>query len=57
MHVPLRIRDLRDPSVQFPGTNETVEGRLGSIMTKIAEDIKETGSAIDHYVKKGFLGA
>ncbi|THU91631.1 hypothetical protein K435DRAFT_860160 [Dendrothele bispora CBS 962.96] len=55
MMVLFQIRDLRDPSVQFPGTNETVEGRLGAVVAKIAESIKETGSAIDHYVKKGFL--
>ncbi|THU88449.1 hypothetical protein K435DRAFT_917088 [Dendrothele bispora CBS 962.96] len=53
--VLFQLRDLKDPSVQLPGSNETVEGRLGGIVEKIANDIKKTGSAIDHYVKKGFL--
>ncbi|KAF5375182.1 hypothetical protein D9758_000034 [Tetrapyrgos nigripes] len=53
--VLFHVRGLKDPTTQVPGTNETVQGLLGGIIEEIAESIKETGSALDHYVKKGFL--
>jgi hypothetical protein len=34
----------------------TIEDRMSALLQKIAKDIEETGSACDHYTKKGFLG-
>ncbi len=51
-----RLRHIKDPKEIGPdGT--TIEDRMGSLMEAIAKDIRETGSACDHYLKKGFLGA
>jgi hypothetical protein len=46
---------MRDPKQVGPdGT--TLSDRMSSLLERIAKDIEETGSACDHYMKKGFLG-
>ncbi|KAK0475513.1 hypothetical protein IW261DRAFT_1340555, partial [Armillaria novae-zelandiae] len=54
MTVLFQLRHIKDPKEIGPdGT--TIEDRMGSLMEAIAKDIRETGSACDHYLKKGFL--
>ncbi|KAK0462478.1 uncharacterized protein EV420DRAFT_1265318 [Desarmillaria tabescens] len=54
MTVLFQLRHIKDPKEVGPdGT--TIEDRMGSLMEAIAKDIRETGSACDHYLKKGFL--
>ncbi|KAG7442638.1 uncharacterized protein BT62DRAFT_954741 [Guyanagaster necrorhizus] len=54
MIVLFQLRHIKDPKeVGRDGT--TIEDRMGSLMEAIAKDIRETGSACDHYLKKGFL--
>ncbi|KAK0213335.1 hypothetical protein DFS33DRAFT_1249993, partial [Desarmillaria ectypa] len=54
MTVLFQLRHIKDPKeVDSDGT--TIEDRMGSLMEAIAKDIRETGSACDHYLKKGFL--
>lgn len=46
---------MRDPQEVGPdGT--TIKDRMQGLLMKIANDIKESGSACDHYMKKGVLG-
>ncbi|KAJ7578160.1 hypothetical protein C8J56DRAFT_797697, partial [Mycena floridula] len=54
MIVLFQLRHMRDPEEVGPdGT--TIKDRMQALIETIANDIKETGSACDHYLKKGFL--
>lgn len=54
MTVLFQLRHIKDPKEIGPD-GSTIEDRMGSLMEAIAKDIRETGSACDHYLKKGFL--
>ncbi len=54
--VSYRLRHVHDAQELRPdGT--TIEDQIETLMKTIANDIKETASACDYYLKKGFLGA
>ncbi|KAK0194918.1 hypothetical protein F5146DRAFT_924474 [Armillaria mellea] len=54
MTVLFQLRHIKGPKEIAPdGT--TIGNRMGSLMEAIAKDIRETGSACEHYLKKGFL--
>lgn len=52
----LRLRHVKDPLEVGPD-GQTVGGRMQNLIQKIADDIKNAGSACDAYMKKGFLGS
>ncbi|KAI0265555.1 hypothetical protein BC834DRAFT_987866 [Gloeopeniophorella convolvens] len=54
MGVLLQLRDVRDDEVVAPG-QVSLEDRLGSLVSRTADDIKQCSNACDTYAKKKLL--
>ncbi|KIK51733.1 hypothetical protein GYMLUDRAFT_120582, partial [Collybiopsis luxurians FD-317 M1] len=48
------LRHMKDPD-HTDAKGETIMNRMSATLHKLAEDIKEAGSACDHYMKKSFV--